>query len=62
MDVKELELSRLKCKKDGIIAGDDYVDAKGKWGTDVIRAVDDFAKKYRFHIESINDQFIIKLS
>lgn len=60
--LNDLELSRLKCKKDGIIAGDDYVDAKGKWGTDVIRAVDDFAKKYRFHIESINDQFIIKLS
>lgn len=60
--LNDLELSRLKVKKDGIITGDDYVDAKGKWGSDVIRAVDDFAKKYGFHIESINDQFIIKLS
>lgn len=60
--LNNLELSRLKLKEDGIIAGDDYVNAVGKWNDDVIRAVNDFVKKYVLHIKSINNQFIIKLS
>jgi len=59
--LQDLELARLKVKKGGIIAGDDYINAVGKWGLDVIKAVDNFAKKYGLHVESINNQFIIKL-
>ncbi len=56
------DLEMAKAKAIGIIAGDDYVNAVGKWGDDVIRAVNDFAKKYKLHVESMNNQFIIKLS
>lgn len=59
--LNDLELALIKVKSDGIIAGDDYVDAKGKWGNDVIRAVNDFATKHNLHVKSINDQFLIKL-
>ena len=60
-ELNDLELALIKVKSDGIIAGDDYVDAKGKWGNDVIRAVNDFATKHNLHVKSINDQFLIKL-
>lgn len=59
--LNDLELSRLKLKKNGSIVGDDYVNAVGKWGNDVIRAVNEFSKKYSLHVDSINNQFIIKL-
>mgnify|MGYP001586602473 FL=1 len=59
--LNDLEISMNKVKSGGIIAGDDYIDVRGKWGDDVIRAVNDFAAKYNLDIKSINDQFMIKL-
>lgn len=60
--LQDLETARVKLKHGGIIAFDDYVNAAGKWDDDVIRAVNDFAKKYSLHVESINNQVIIILS
>lgn len=60
--LSDLETARNKLKQDGILVGDDYVNSSGKWGDDVILAVDYFAKKYNLKVESLNDQFIIKLS
>ena len=49
-----------KMKKDGIIAGDDYFNAIGKFGNDVINAVNDFCKQHNLIVKQLVDQYMIK--
>ena len=57
----DLEMTIIKVKSGGIIAGDDYVNAPNKWNDDVIREVNDFSAKHGLHVKSINHQFMIQL-
>ena len=59
---RDLELSFLKIKVAGFMAGDDYMD-KGWWEDGVTKAVDEFARTHRSvvgHFEFRNHQFIFR--
>lgn len=59
--LKDLEISYLKVKSKGFIAGDDYT-SKAEEGFPVERAVQDFVEKkgLQRHLKIIKSQFIIK--
>ena len=56
----DLEMSLIKVKKGGLIVGDDYANAKGKWENDVIRAVSFFTAKHNLPLKIIGDQYVIR--
>ena len=56
----DLEMSLIKVKKGGLIVGDDYANAKGKWENDVIRAVSFFTAKHNLPLKIMSDQYVIR--
>jgi hypothetical protein len=57
---RDLALWAPKVKPGGIIAGDDYRESP-IYGTDVVRAVDEFAAAHGLTVESRGRQFLMRL-
>ncbi|MGH2617693.1 MAG: class I SAM-dependent methyltransferase, partial [Thermomicrobiales bacterium] len=57
---RDLELWKPKLRQGGIIAGDDYRESP-VYGTDVIRAVDEFAIAHGLTVESKGRQYLMRL-
>lgn len=58
---RDLALWAPKVKPGGVVASDDYRE-NPIYGTDVVRAVDEFAAQHELTVESMGRQFLMRLS